>query len=225
MRCSWPTVVTVVVALQMAVGFLYLMQPLSTTGNMAAEHSQHQRKGSSVAAAGGHRAGDNQVLAVLVDGGGGGGGGGGGDGDGLKRALVKPARTSQSQQRDLKAYTNPLTAADECSGVSVFHNKSSTTEHPRQPLKPPRATDISQLCGRALRHWDFCSRGQAATTQRNPISTHNVITEWRHAYIDDGTCHSSVVSSAHAITPMQHVRVLGAACWRYQISPFVLGCR
>lgn len=32
-------------------------------------------------------------------------------------------------------------------------------------------------------------------TARNPISTHNVVTEWEGGYVDDGSCHSDVVGA------------------------------
>eukprot|EP00035_Acanthoeca_spectabilis_P017189 m.359052 g.359052 ORF g.359052 m.359052 type:complete len:443 (-) comp16625_c0_seq2:885-2213(-) len=103
------------------------------------------------------------------------------------------ARSITGGRAQRRKVTSPVEAAAVCPGVRVVYNKSTTTEHPRRRLAPPRSADMARLCKTTLKHWDYCVRGMEAVTRRNPITTRNIITEWTDTYIDDGSCHEAIV--------------------------------
>lgn len=79
-------------------------------------------------------------------------------------------------------------ASLQCDGVSIVHQSSTTTEGSRETIFPaPKNNNMEQLC-KKLKHWDFCRNSLSMITQRHPISKLNVITEWKNAYIDGGSC-------------------------------------
>lgn len=115
----------------------------------------------------------------------------------------------------IRTVTCPLKAARDCRGVRIVLNESSVGD---SVLRAPQAGDIKGfkgLCEGPLQHWDVCALGLAAAARRNPIATHNVVTEWTDAWIDDGSCHGAVVSaccicSCHSSHRQSlHVRVEG----------------
>ena len=85
-------------------------------------------------------------------------------------------------------YTDQFQASLKCDGVSIVHQSSTTTEGSRETIFPaPKNNNMEQLC-KKLKHWDFCRNKLSVITQRHPISKLNVITEWKNAYIDGGSC-------------------------------------
>ena len=85
-------------------------------------------------------------------------------------------------------HTDQFQASLQCDGVSIVHQSSTTTEGSRETIFPaPKNNNMEQLC-KKLKHWDFCRNKLSVITQRHPISKLNVITEWKNAYIDGGSC-------------------------------------
>lgn len=113
----------------------------------------------------------------------------------------------------IRTVTCPLKAARDCRGVRIVLNESSVGE---SVLRAPRAGDINGLCEGPLQHWDVCSLELAAAARRNPIATHNVVTEWTDAWVDDGSCHGAVVSACSS--HRQSLCVLRGGGWAYRCT-------
>tara|TARA_B100001758_G_scaffold247914_1_gene268472 strand:- start:9784 stop:12132 length:2349 start_codon:yes stop_codon:yes gene_type:complete len=89
-------------------------------------------------------------------------------------------------------HTDQFQATLQCDGVSIVHQSSTKTEGSGETIFPaPKNNNMEQLC-KKLKHWDFCRNKLSVITQRHPISKLNVITEWKNAYIDGGSCEGTL---------------------------------